>query len=224
MAKQKLKQKKKYRKFFEVCKETAKAINGTYREMTNKMWEIGKVIAEKRKEINPKYASGFLAGIANEMKEDVTPQTLGRCERFYNKFPDLYMRMDKSGLAATHYRIMSERDLSEKEIEHYEERASKEDWSTRELTERLPHKIEIPTPESLEAYNDFTSALTELESSFARLRKAKVRGILSQNQINGLARSTWVFVRMQLPRIVIWLERHDAKIDPNMKRYVRKFK
>jgi len=222
--KQKLKQ-KKYKKFFDVCKETAKLINGAYREMTNKMWEIGKIIAEKREEVNPKYGSGFLAGIANEMKENVSIVHLGNCERFYSRFPDLLHRCNKSGLSPTHYIALAKRDLTNDEINKYENLASEKEWSVRELENQLPTKrVEILKAEAIEAYEQFVTSLTKLEAGFERLKKSKVKGVLSQNQINGIARSLWVFLRVQLPKIIDFLDRHDAKLDPIFKKYVRKFK
>jgi hypothetical protein len=141
--KEKLKQ--KFRSFIDVCEETAREINGTYKEMTFKMWDIGKIIAEKRKEINPKYGDQFLAGICERMKSEPTPKHLGRCERFYNRYPDLPSRQSKSGLSPSHYIELANIPEPE-ERDKYEEIAVDEELTVTELREKI-YPEEIGKPE-----------------------------------------------------------------------------
>lgn len=133
---------KEEEKFFQICKEIAKKLDEISKGMSNRMWNIGKIIAEKRKEINPKYGDRFLKNIAEEMRENITPHHLGNCEIFYNKFPNLSARTDKSKLSPTHYARISLRDLTEEETKKYEKLASENNWSVRELEEALSEERE----------------------------------------------------------------------------------
>jgi len=149
--KQKLK--KIFRSFVEICEETARLINGKYREMTNKMWEIGKIITKKRKEIYPKYGEQFLAGIAERMESHPTPRHLAECERFYNRYPDLQTRVIQSGLSPSHYQRLS-RLYDEKKRNFLEKIAIKKNLSVRELEEKIYPEKEYVQPDGIADYLD----------------------------------------------------------------------
>lgn len=146
MLKLKEKLKQKFRSFVEVCEETAREINGQYQEMTNKMWDIGKIITKKRKEINPKYGDQFLAGVAERMESQPTVQHLAECERFYTRIPDLKERTIKTGLSSSKYALLARIPEEDDRIK-MEEIAVEEDLSYREMQERIYPKEETGKPE-----------------------------------------------------------------------------
>ena len=88
-----------------------------------------------------------------------------------------------------------------------------------ELQER---KLVIEHPE--EAYYEFTDSLTSLEDAMEKLEKMKIRGVLSKNQIDGMARSLYVFMSTTFPRFVKFLMDNEAKVDPRFVEYIKKFK
>ena len=57
--------------------------------------------------------------------------------KFYNKFPDMSARTLITGLTPSHYAKLAQRDLTKEEIEKYEEKASEEKLSVRELEETV---------------------------------------------------------------------------------------
>src|SRR6266550_3161297 len=103
LMKKKKEEKYKFRLLKEVAKETAQLISKLTEEVVSKTWEIGKIVAEKRKEINPQYGDYFHSGIAEELLAfgiDLKPSTLDTYERFYSKFPTLSRILKETKLTA----------------------------------------------------------------------------------------------------------------------------
>lgn len=216
--------------FIKIIEETVERVRNLVSAMHSKMWEIGKVLDEeikkvpeklRRNELGQNSEYSFYEKIADKLENEITPQHLKSCVLFYRKYPDLQKRVEKTGLTSTHYERLSH--LSEKEAEKFEKRAIEQKWTVKELRENaFERKIEIIQTESLEAYRDFSNSLTDMEDSLERLMKSKTEGVLNKAQIDGIARSLWIFIHSWLPKTVKWLDREGAVIDPDFKRYVKK--
>lgn len=225
-----LKTKKKYlgsepTEYFSVVKETCERLRNIVNAVNSSMWQMGQILSESIEELDIKgdnlKISKFYEDIRKNLDVEVTTDFLSACIRFYKRYPDLQKRVEKTGLTATHYERLSH--IPEREAVRYEKKASEEKWTVRDLRERaFERKVEIIQTEAIESYRDFSNSLTDLEDSLERLKKSKVQGVLSKAQIDGIARSLWIFVHSHLPRVVKWLEEQNAIIDPDFKKYVKK--
>lgn len=231
---QKIKKKTKMSEYFSRVAETVKRLRNIVNAMTNKMWEIGKILDEQVQEfkksgkygmrdpITGKFLEGsFYVDIAKELNNDVTPAHLSSSVRFYRRYPDLADRIRKTGLSPTHYERLSH--VSVKVADKFEKVASDEKLTVRQLKEKiLPKRIDIQLSEVEEVYSDFVSALVNLEEAMEKLSKADLK-VLSKTQKNGMARSTYVLMTRFVPRFVVHLGEEGAKLDPTFKKYVEKF-
>jgi len=228
MAKQKLKLKGvglKPTSYWELIAEAVEKIRNLVHSMTNKMWEIGKVLDEQIKKFPEKQYKGgefdFYNDVSEKLEIEVTPQHLKDCVSFYRRYPDLQEKVKETGLTPTHYERLSH--LPIKEAEKFEKKAVEMKWTVRELREKaFPQRIELNISDTIENYHEFVDNLTGLEDTMEKLRKSKLEG-LSKSQIDGMARSLYVLIIQAIPKFVEFLMKHDAKIDPNFRKYVEKF-
>ena len=68
------------------------------KEVSTRMWKIGRILVEAREKVNPKFKGAFYQGVANHMKEDMALSTLYSCAKLYERFPDFLARYKKTGL------------------------------------------------------------------------------------------------------------------------------
>jgi hypothetical protein len=233
MAEQKLKLKKKLmgfepRTYLSIIKRTCEKLRNIVNAVNSSMWQMGKILSEALKELGIERTQKetweihqFYEDVRKNLDVEVTTNFLGECVKFYERYPDLQNRVEKTGLTATHYERLSH--LPEKEAKKYEQKAVEMKWNVRELREKaFPQRLEIKISDVVERYNEFVDALTGFESAMEELRKSGVKG-LTQNQIDGMARSVYVLILSSMPKFVKFLMKNDAKVDPQFKAYVDKF-
>ena len=68
------------------------------KEVSTRMWEIGRILVEAREKVNPKFKGAFYQGVANHMKEDLSLSALYECAKLYERYPDFSSRVEKTGL------------------------------------------------------------------------------------------------------------------------------
>lgn len=212
--------------YLSIVKKTCERLRNIVNAVNSSMWQMGEILSESLEEMDIGKNDladihDFYEDVRKELDVEVTTTFLGDCITFYRRYPDLQKRVERTGLTATHYERLSH--VPEKEAVRFEQKAVEHKWNVRELREKaFPKRPEIKISDVVERYNEFVDSLTALESAMEEVRKSGVKG-LSQNQIDGMARSIYVLVLNSVPRFVKFLIKNDAKVDPRFKAYVEKF-
>jgi len=85
------------------CKETARLLDKEFNDLAFMQWEIGKIIFEAKKQIEPSERKHFIKAIFQQLEQGFnfpinrkfSMATLKKCEKFYERFPDLPKRVGR---------------------------------------------------------------------------------------------------------------------------------